>query len=48
LFDYYVFGEQAGVTDHIPASRHGILGKVSAADGPRLRAYLAERLQSWK
>ncbi|MDB6088908.1 MAG: Pass1-related protein [Gammaproteobacteria bacterium] len=48
IFDHYVFGAQAGVTEHIPEHRHGILGKVSAADAVRLRAYLAERLQTWK
>lgn len=48
LFDHYVFGAQPGVTEHIPAHRHGILGKVSAADAARLRTYLAERLQTWK
>jgi hypothetical protein len=48
LFEHYVFGPQAGVAEHIPAQRHGILGKVSDADVARLRAYLAERLQTWK
>jgi hypothetical protein len=48
IFDHYVFGAQAGVTEHIPEHRHGILGKVSAADAARLRVYLAERLQTWK
>jgi hypothetical protein len=48
IFDHYVFGAQVGVTEHIPEHRHGILGKVSAADAARLRAYLAERLQRWK
>jgi hypothetical protein len=48
LFDHYVFGAQAGAVEHIPAHRHGILGKVSAADAARLRAYLAEHLQTWK
>lgn len=48
LFQHYVFGPQAGVTGHIPAHRHGILGEVSDADVARLRAYLAERLQAWK
>jgi hypothetical protein len=36
------------VTEHIPAHRHGILGNLSAADVARLRAYLAERLQTGK
>ncbi len=48
LFDHYVFGAQAGVTDHIPAHRHGMLGKLSVADAMRLRSYLVERLQTRK
>jgi hypothetical protein len=48
IFDRYVFGPQVGVTEHIPEHRHGILGKMSAADVARLRTYLAERLQTWK
>jgi hypothetical protein len=48
LFDHYVFGAQVGVTEHIPAHRHGILGKLSPADAARLRAYLVERLQAGK
>jgi hypothetical protein len=45
LFDQYVFGPQAGVTDHIPEHRHGILGHLSPADADRRRTQLAERLQ---
>jgi hypothetical protein len=45
MFDHYVFGTQAVVAEHIPAHRHGVLGKLSAADVARLRAYLAERLR---
>jgi hypothetical protein len=45
MFDHYVFGTQAVVTEHIPAHRHGLLGKLSVADVARLRAYLAERLR---
>jgi hypothetical protein len=48
MFDHYVFGPEAEVTDHIPAHRHGMLGKLSAADVARLRAYLVERLQKGK
>lgn len=44
LFEYYVFGTQTDVTDHIPTHRHGILGELSTADIARLRAYLKERL----
>jgi hypothetical protein len=48
LFDHYVFGTQVGVTEHIPEERRGVLGTFSAADAARVRAYLAERLQTWK
>jgi hypothetical protein len=48
LFDHYVFGTQVGVTEHIPEQRRGVLGTFSAADAERVRAYLAERLQTWK
>jgi len=44
LFEHFVFGSQADVTDHIPEHRHGILGELSPADIARLRAYLKERL----
>lgn len=44
LFEHYVFGSQADATEHIPAHRHGVLGRISASDAARLRAYLAERL----
>lgn len=48
LFDHYVFGPQAGVTQHIPEHRHGLLGKMSAADAARLAQYLAGRLSAGK
>jgi Cupin-like domain len=48
LFDHYVFGTQAGVSEHIPEQRRGVLGTFSSADAARVRAYLAERLQTWK
>jgi hypothetical protein len=48
LFDHYVFGPQGGVTQHIPGHRHGLLGKLSAADAARLARHLAERLSPGK
>lgn len=48
LFDHYIFGSELGVTEHIPPERRGVLGTFSAADAARVRAYLAERLQTWK
>jgi hypothetical protein len=48
LFDHYVFGASDAVSAHIPEQRRGVLGVFSAADGARVRAYLAERLQKSK
>jgi hypothetical protein len=45
LFEHYVFGPQAAVTEHIPTDRHGILGQISPADEVRLRECLAKRLK---
>lgn len=44
LFEHFAFGTSADVTDHIPAHRHGILGKLAPEDLARLRAYLKDRL----
>lgn len=46
LFEHYVFGPQAGTTEHIPAARLGILGALKAEERARLRAHLARRLSS--
>jgi hypothetical protein len=43
LFEYYVFGSPAGVTDHIPPERRGILGALSGEELARVRATLAQR-----
>ena len=48
IFDHYVFGTRAGVTEHIPEHRLGMLGKISVGDAARLRAFLVERLQTRK
>jgi hypothetical protein len=48
LFDHYVFGAQAGVAEHIPEHRRGVVGKFSPAEAERLRAQLAQRLQMGK
>jgi hypothetical protein len=45
VFDHYVFGPERGVTEHIPAHRRGILGKLSATEVARLLAHLVERLK---
>jgi hypothetical protein len=46
LFEHYVFGDPAGVAEHIAPGRAGILGPLSPADIERLRAVLAARLKS--
>jgi hypothetical protein len=45
LFEYYVFGSQEGVTEHIPAPRQGILGALTPEDIGRVRQMLAQRLK---
>jgi hypothetical protein len=47
LFEHYVFGaDETQVTGHIPAHRHGVLGRhLSPADAARVRDYLAQRLR---
>jgi hypothetical protein len=44
FFEQYVFGNDAGVTAHIPEQRRGILGTLSAEQAAGLRAHLAKRL----
>jgi hypothetical protein len=44
LFEHYVFGERAAVTDHIPPERRGILSDLSPEQLASLRAHLTERL----
>jgi hypothetical protein len=46
LFEYYVFGSQAGVTEHIPRERQGVLGALTPEDIGRVRATLAQRLKT--
>jgi hypothetical protein len=46
LFEYYVFGSQDDVTEHIPRERQGVLGALSPQDIGRLRATLAQRLKT--
>jgi hypothetical protein len=46
LFDQYVFGAGPATTEHIPASRRGILGDLSGEDARRLRAHLRSRLKN--
>jgi hypothetical protein len=46
LFEHYVFGAAESVTAHIPASCHGILGRLSSEDGARLHGDLARRLDA--
>jgi cupin-like protein len=44
FFEQYVFGEEAGILEHISPERHGILGTLSAEQLAGLRAHLAKRL----
>jgi hypothetical protein len=44
FFEQYVFGEQAGMLEHISPERRGILGDLSAEQFAVLRAHLAKRL----
>ncbi len=46
LFEYYVFGSQDGVTEHIPRERQGVLGALTPEDIARVRAALAQRLKT--
>lgn len=48
VFDYYVFGDQGQVTDHIPPHRHGLLGALTPAETTRLREEIAQRLKKEK
>ena len=48
FFDHYVFGGQDAVREHIPEQRRGVLGDITPADAERLRAALAQRLQTPK
>jgi hypothetical protein len=44
LFQHYVFGSAAGVTEHIVPERRGILGQLSPAEEQKWRTLLAKRL----
>jgi hypothetical protein len=48
FFDHYVFGTHSDVSAHIPEQRRGVLGDITPADAERLRAALAQRLQTRK
>jgi Cupin-like domain len=48
LFEHYVFGDQTGVTGHIPPHRHGLLGALTPAEAARLREQIAQRLKTGK
>jgi hypothetical protein len=44
LFEHYVFGAGAGVIDHIPMERRGMLGELSPEQQAALRVHLTRRL----
>lgn len=46
LFEHYVFGDIGESVAHIPSSRRGVLGSLSAEFVRERRAYIAEKLKS--
>ena len=44
LFEHYVFGAGAGIIDHIPKERRGMLGELSPEQQAALRVHLTRRL----
>ncbi len=44
IFDYYVFGEDAGNADHIPEKIRGILSPINEDSARHVRAFLLNRL----
>jgi cupin-like protein len=45
LFEHYVFGSEDDATSHIPSHKHGLLGRMTAADREKVREYLLQRLK---
>ena len=45
LFEHYVFGSEGEAVSHIPAHKHGLLGRLSPADREKVREYLGGRLK---
>jgi hypothetical protein len=45
LFEHYVFGSEGEAVAHIPAHKHGLLGRLSPADREKVREYLGGRLK---
>jgi len=46
VFDYYIFGPAAAVSEHIPPARRGVLGEISPEQARQIRALLAGRLKT--
>ncbi|HVZ98967.1 MAG TPA: cupin-like domain-containing protein [Caulobacterales bacterium] len=46
MFDYYVFGDGAEVTAHIPRVEDSILGRMTPEQANKIRAYLLKALNS--
>lgn len=44
MFKHYVFGDRARSTDHIPPSRHGVLGQLKPEDVKRIKQALSQAL----
>jgi hypothetical protein len=45
-FDYYLFGPDAPVTEHIPPERRGVLGEITPERAQQIRALLLTRLKT--
>jgi len=44
LFDYYVFGDQAKVTDHIPEAARSVLAPMTPETASRIRSFILRQL----
>jgi hypothetical protein len=45
LFEHYVFSSESDAVSHIPAHKHGLLGRLSPDDREKVREYLSGRLK---
>jgi hypothetical protein len=46
VFDYYIFGPDSPVSEHIPPERRGVLGQITPEQVQQIRALLAGRLKA--
>lgn len=45
LFEHFVFGSEGEAVSHIPPHKHGLLGRLSAANRDKVKEYLVGRLK---